>query len=86
MTTYTFHTDPGHGWLEVGRDELELLRIDDQISGYSYQAGTKVYLEEDCDAGLFINALENMGVKFEYTTINTNNDSPIRFLKRYVKC
>lgn len=86
MTTYRFYTDPGHGWLKVSRDELELLHIEDQISEYSYQLGNNVYLEEDCDAGIFINALENMGVKVEYTTINTNNDSPIRLLQRYVKC
>jgi len=85
MTTYTFHNDPGHGWLEVGRDELAMLHIDDQISSYSYQTGDKVYLEEDCDASVFINALENLGVKFTFTSVTSNNDSPIRMMRRNMK-
>lgn len=85
MTTYNFHSDPGHGWLEVNREELALLHIDDAISSYSYEAGNKVYLEEDCDAALFINALENLGVKFTFHSITSNSDSPIRLFKRYTK-
>lgn len=81
--SYTFHTDPGHGWLEVSKEELSLFNIADKISSYSYKLGSKVFLEEDCDAGLFINALENKGIKFTYTTINTNSDSIIRTYKRY---
>jgi hypothetical protein len=85
MTTYTFHNDPGHGWLEVGRDELAMLHIDDAISSCSYQRWDKVYLEEDCDAALFINALENLGVKFTFNSVTSNNDSPIRMMRRYMK-
>jgi hypothetical protein len=85
MTTYTFHTDPGHGWLEVSRSELAMLHIDDAISAYSYQSGDKVYLEEDCDASLFVDALECLGVKFSYNVVTSNSDSPIRMLKRYTK-
>jgi hypothetical protein len=85
MTTYKLHTDSGHGWLEVGRDELTMLHIEDMVSRYSYQAGNKVYLEEDCDASVFVNALENMGTKVEYNSIHTDGDSPIRMLKRYTK-
>ena len=85
MTTYNFHTDAGHGWLEVSREELAMLHIDDAISAYSYQAGDKVYLEEDCDAALFVDALANLGVKFTFNTVTSNGDSPIRMLKRYTK-
>jgi hypothetical protein len=81
--SYTFHIDPGHGWLEVSKEELSLFNIADKISSYSYKLGSKVFLEEDCDAGLFINALENKGIKFTYTTINSNSDSIIRTYKRY---
>ena len=81
--SYVFHTDPGHGWLEVDKDELSLFNIADKISSYSYKLGNKVFLEEDCDAGLFINALENKGIKFTYTTINSNTDSIVRTYKRY---
>jgi len=81
--SYVFHTDPGHGWLEVDKDELTLFNIADKISSYSYKLGNKVFLEEDCDAGLFIDALENKGIKFTYTTINSNTDSIVRTYKRY---
>jgi len=81
--SYVFHTDPGHGWLEVDKDELSLFNIADKISSYSYKLGNKVFLEEDCDTGLFINALENKGIKFTYTTINSNTDSIVRTYKRY---
>jgi len=55
---YNFHEDSGHGWLEVGREELAELQISSKISGYSYQMGNRVYLEEDCDAPKFCDAFE----------------------------
>ena len=54
---HKFHSDPGHGWLEVEYQDLLNLRIAGDISGYSYRDGSKVYLEEDMDAGTYINAL-----------------------------
>lgn len=83
MKEYILYTDAGHGWFEVDKDELELFGIADEVSSYSYKQGNKVYLEEDCDAGLFINALENKGIKFSYRTINVNGDSVIRTFERY---
>jgi len=54
---YRFISDPGHAWLEVPRTELVELEILGQVSSYSYQHNGMVYLEEDCDAGLFIDAM-----------------------------
>ena len=51
---YTFWADPGHGWLAVPAAEIKALGI--KPSGYSYRAGGFVYLEEDCDLGLFMRA------------------------------
>lgn len=51
-----WHVDSGHGWLEVNRKSLEKLGVDKKISPYSYQKGTKVYLEEDCDASIYFEA------------------------------
>jgi len=56
MAKYRFISDPGHAWLEVPRAELVALNILDKVSAYSYQNKGWVYLEEDCDAGLFIDA------------------------------
>lgn len=80
---YTFHTDAGHGWLEVDMLELDMLGITDQISRYSYKHRGKAYLEEDCDASVFINAMESKGQKVVYVTSNTNYDSPIRNFARF---
>jgi hypothetical protein len=59
MTTFTFHTDPSHGWLEVPVTELlKALLTPGNFSAYSYQQGNVVYLEEDCDAPVFIRSYE----------------------------
>ena len=69
MKVYTLLQGPGHAWLEVTRGELIALDIVDKISGYSYQLGHKVFLEEDVDAGIFIKAmkLERKQVKEVYS-------------------
>jgi len=51
---FKFHSDAGHGWLEVPRSEIEKLGIEKEISHYYYQNGNSVYLEEDCDLSLFV--------------------------------
>ncbi len=57
-TTYTLHSDGGHGWLEVKRSELTSLGIESDISSCSYQSrdGATCYLEEDCDLSVFARA------------------------------
>ena len=56
-----FHS-PSHAWLAVPRELLKKHKLEDKISSFSYQQkhtdGTPiVFLEEDCDAPLFINWL-----------------------------
>jgi len=78
----TFHADPGHGWLEVEFSDLEELNIQEKISRYSHIRGNKVYLEEDCDASLFLDFAKNNG-----WTINIQEkyqeNTPIRNYKNY---
>ena len=84
MKRYKFYADPGHGWLKVEKLDLAGLGIADQISEYSYVKGIYAYLEEDCDAPLFINTL---GVKdFDSRVIycRSNRDSRIRSYQPYV--
>lgn len=56
-------TDPGHGWLAVPLDLFRAAGIADKVSSYSYiGSGLHGYdgyvlLEEDCDAGLYIDAV-----------------------------
>ena len=74
---YIFHEDPGHGWLEVTRAELVRLGILNQISHYSYQRGDKVYLEEDCDATLFVETKKALGEEMTFDDQYKEN-TPIR--------
>ena len=57
--TFTFYSDPGHSWLKVSQKDCDLLNLKpDDFSSYSYmdrqKAGVVFYLEEDCDAGVFL--------------------------------
>lgn len=38
--TLTYHTDPGHGWLEVPRAEIEALLLPAELREASTSAGT----------------------------------------------
>jgi hypothetical protein len=81
---YYFFSDPGHGWLAVDYDELVELGIQDKISHYSYVKGDTVFLEEDCDMAVFMNAMESKGVRIKLKHINEpNRDSEIRSFTRY---
>jgi hypothetical protein len=76
---YIMHSDPGHGWLQVKRQELIDLGILDKISHYSYQKKDNVFLEEDCDYSLFVGRMKELGKPIEISEFNSaHNDSPIR--------
>jgi hypothetical protein len=95
---HNFHADPSHGWLQVCFDDLTVLGILGAITGYSYRDGDIVYLEEDYDAEMYINAL--FGKKGERTQdqqtsfaiwgqwlndTHSNSDSFIRNLPQFYK-
>ena len=80
--TLTFHTDPGHGWLEVPIAMLKELGIHKDISPYSYRRGQNAYLEEDVDAGKFMRAAKEAGWNIRYREQH-KNDSPIRDYRGY---
>lgn len=79
---YTFHSDAGHGWLAVKKQELIDLDILDKISPFSYVSGDTFYLEEDCDAGLFINAMKAKGIEIKYKEKDHGDYSSIRGMER----
>jgi len=74
---YVFHADPAHAWLAVKRTELERLGILGEVSSCSYQKGGTVYLEEDCDAGLFIRAKKEKNEPYP-TRESFQENSPVR--------
>lgn len=70
QTKFTVIEDPGHAWLVVPMTLIRQLGIFDRITSYSFigsewteKGGLKEvgYLEEDCDAGVFIRAWEAAG-------------------------
>lgn len=91
MKTYKWHIDSGHGWLAVKTSELKELDLLNKISSYSYisKSGKTIYLEEDCDAGLFIDAKDELGEdvdengKLNFTEDYKDGQSPIRNLESF---
>lgn len=91
--TIVFHSDLAHGWLQVPKKLVNRLNIGKHISGYSYHDKNNVFLEEDYDMGLFLQAI-GIGVSPEtkdlrkaffqsVPEIYTNNRSFVRTLKHY---
>ena len=84
---YVRHMDSGHSWLEVPFRELVELRIEFDITGYSYMRGTRAFLEEDCDMQVFLKArrLECSEPKIveEWTLEEGSTFSVIRKYDRY---
>ena len=79
---YTFHSDPSHGWIEVPVADLQELGVSlDKISNYSYVSNDTLFLEEDCDAGVFLEAFRAKHKRDpEITFKDTNDQSFVRRL------
>jgi len=77
----TYLQDPGHGWIAV---PLELIRDWGIVpSSYSYRDASTGYLEEDCDASLFMTAAAARGVSVTLDEHHTDHDSFVRALPRF---
>lgn len=84
---FTMFTDPGHGWLVATLSQLRDAGVYDKVSSYSYKSGELAYLEEDCDAGLFLEAyMSKHGLVFDdikIVEIHTDHDAPCRNFGRF---
>lgn len=80
-----FLADPGHGWLKVNKKHIKKLNLADKISSYSYERNKHVYLEEDCDAGIFLRAVRDLGGDVIVKSKHTNKQSKIRSYKSFNK-
>jgi hypothetical protein len=49
--------DPGHGWLVVPMSEVRRTVIAPSEFSFISDDGTTAFLEEDCDAGLYLEAI-----------------------------
>lgn len=81
---YNVYGDPGHAWAKVKYTEIVKLGIQYKISPYSYVRGDNVYLEEDCDLSIFVEALSKIGIKPNWIEHHTNKNSKIRSYNRYI--
>lgn len=81
--TLNFHFDAGHGWVEVPQTLIMQLGLVKSFSRYSYFKDNTAYLEEDCDAGILVNALKAKGYEVSFNEINNGDDSKIRSYPRY---
>ena len=81
---FNFHSDAGHGWLAVKLSLVRELGLAGKISKYSYMQGNSAYLEEDLDAGLFINAFKDrFGVDPHINHLPQKERSLIRTMNRF---
>ena len=83
MKTFTFYADAGHAWLAVRTSDLEDIGLTlQEFSPYSYRNGGTVYLEEDCDAGVFIRQWEAVKGPLPHRSVWHGNRSRIRSYDR----
>ena len=74
--TLKFYDNESHGYIQISKYDLDGLNIDikdfSEYSYFNYNNGC-YYFEEDCDASLLINKLNDIGYK-------------VNFNKKYVNC
>lgn len=82
--TFTFYSDPGHGWLAVAYSDVLAAGLDLlNFSRYSYANGQTLFLEEDLDAGVFLTAWKSLGFTYKIEEKNEpNRDSFVRRLSK----
>jgi len=75
---YKWIVDPGHAWLRVPLSEITD-EMAEKISNYSFKNSRQAYLEEDCDARIFIDAkkLDYQSIPVKY--VEYFNRSKTRF-------
>jgi hypothetical protein len=78
-TAYKFYSDPGHGWMAVSFKNFFAVgaKLED-VSNFSYARGKTLYLEEDCDAGVFIKAFQKYMNSAPVFFEKFNERTPIR--------
>jgi len=80
---FTFFEDPGHAWLAVPKKLIESFGIQKEISSCSYIYKDTVYLEEDCDARIFLKKyMEVYGETAKWDEVYQES-TPIRGYKYY---
>ncbi|MCS5590716.1 MAG: hypothetical protein NZ824_12200 [Candidatus Thioglobus sp.] len=81
MSSYKMEwiSTPSHGYLKV--EKKAVYSAGYEPSGYSYQNGKFFYLEEDCDAGEFFQALWGDEWRSEYVQASINDRYTDNFIE-----
>ena len=73
--TLKFYDNESHGYIKISKYDLDAFDIDikdfSQCSYYNYENGC-YYFEEDCDATLLIDKLNDNGYKVNFKTKHVN--------------
>ena len=67
-TSLNWVNDPGHGWLEVPLTDIAVLQIEGRISPYSFIFEGYAYLEEDADATIYFQRLDELDLPYPLTS------------------
>ncbi len=77
-------SDPSHSYLRVPVRKVENLGFMDKISEYSFFNNHYVWLECDCDAQLFFDALDERGIQEPTIYMETlEKQAPFRLYPRF---
>lgn len=76
--TNKFYHDAAHGWLAVKMHVIRELGLDGKISKSSFIKGQTIYLEEDIDMPLYIDAQKARGVTVNAVAIDHGKRSIVR--------
>ena len=80
---FDFHEDGGHAWLKVSKKLFNKTNASiEHISHFSYEDNNNYYLEQDCDATMYLNNLKEQGIKYSFIVVDDGDYSPIRNLPR----
>ena len=78
---FDFHQDGGHAWLKVSKKLFNKTNANiEHISQFSYEDNNNYYLEQDCDATMYLNNLKDQGIKYSVINIDDGDYSRIRNL------
>lgn len=84
MKTFPYIQDPGHGWVRVPKTELAKAGCEADISRHSFQKGNNVFLEQDCDLQIFVDARRSQGLETKLRPyVNKSRTSRIRNYTSY---
>ena len=84
MKTFPYIQDPGHGWVRVPKTELAKAGCEADISRHSFQKGNNIFLEQDCDLQVFVDARRSQGLETKLRPyVNKSRTSRIRNYTSY---